>query len=137
MISPSMSSCENTLNTLRYADRVKELAVVENAEPVKEDETNENAVSSPSLHLQSISVSMVQVTRGGRSVSIVLYQSINRFDGQMKGRGNICRDVLVPRSRFPPARDGRGRCRLAQDPIEHSAQMARIGWQPVRHHGSN
>lgn len=24
-ISPSLSSCENTLNTLRYADRVKEL----------------------------------------------------------------------------------------------------------------
>jgi len=27
MISPSMSSCEHTLNTLRYADRVKELGV--------------------------------------------------------------------------------------------------------------
>ena len=25
MISPSMSTCEHTLNTLRYADRVKEL----------------------------------------------------------------------------------------------------------------
>ena len=24
-ISPSIDSCENTLNTLRYADRVKEL----------------------------------------------------------------------------------------------------------------
>jgi len=27
MISPSVASCEHTLNTLRYADRVKELAV--------------------------------------------------------------------------------------------------------------
>lgn len=27
MISPGMSSCEHSLNTLRYADRVKELAV--------------------------------------------------------------------------------------------------------------
>jgi len=25
MISPGMQSCDNTLNTLRYADRVKEL----------------------------------------------------------------------------------------------------------------
>ena len=26
MISPGLSSCEHTLNTLRYADRVKELS---------------------------------------------------------------------------------------------------------------
>ena len=30
MISPSMSSCEHTLNTLRYTDRVKELGVDKN-----------------------------------------------------------------------------------------------------------
>ena len=29
MISPSFSSCEHTLNTLRYADRVKELGAVD------------------------------------------------------------------------------------------------------------
>ncbi|XP_044738244.1 kinesin-like protein Klp10A [Chrysoperla carnea] len=33
MISPGMKSCEHTLNTLRYADRVKELAVVDPSEP--------------------------------------------------------------------------------------------------------
>jgi len=33
MISPSMSSCEHTLNTLRYADRVKELGTKGPSEP--------------------------------------------------------------------------------------------------------
>lgn len=30
MISPGLSSCEHTINTLRYADRVKELGADEN-----------------------------------------------------------------------------------------------------------
>ena len=34
MIGPSMASCEHTLNTLRYADRVKELCVGESEEQV-------------------------------------------------------------------------------------------------------
>ncbi|GMR36515.1 hypothetical protein PMAYCL1PPCAC_06710, partial [Pristionchus mayeri] len=40
MISPGMSSCEHTLNTLRYADRVKELGADENgvATPMGDDE---------------------------------------------------------------------------------------------------
>uniref|UniRef100_A0A915KT94 Kinesin motor domain-containing protein n=1 Tax=Romanomermis culicivorax TaxID=13658 RepID=A0A915KT94_ROMCU len=39
MISPGMSSCEHTLNTLRYADRVKELGVddIENTGPRNDD----------------------------------------------------------------------------------------------------
>jgi len=45
MIGPSMASCEHTLNTLRYADRVKELAVGESEElvidTVDEDEDEE------------------------------------------------------------------------------------------------
>ena len=42
MIGPSMSSCEHTLNTLRYADRVKELTVGEgNGMGLTEDEEEE------------------------------------------------------------------------------------------------
>jgi len=46
MIGPSMASCEHTLNTLRYADRVKELCVGESEEQVadqvdEEDEEEE------------------------------------------------------------------------------------------------
>merc|ERR1711915_728840 len=44
MIGPCLSSCEHTLNTLRYADRVKELAVGkrnENNEVVEFEDDNE------------------------------------------------------------------------------------------------
>ncbi|XP_064477519.1 kinesin-like protein KIF2A [Ornithodoros turicata] len=44
MISPGLSSCEHSLNTLRYADRVKELGVDDNSEapkPINEDEEME------------------------------------------------------------------------------------------------
>ncbi|CAL1687222.1 unnamed protein product [Lasius platythorax] len=41
MISPGMSSCEHSLNTLRYADRVKELAATDPAE-VKASPTDDD-----------------------------------------------------------------------------------------------
>ncbi|XP_031779769.1 kinesin-like protein Klp10A isoform X2 [Nasonia vitripennis] len=41
MISPGMSSCEHSLNTLRYADRVKELAVTDPSETRSSTEENE------------------------------------------------------------------------------------------------
>lgn len=37
MISPGLSSCEHTLNTLRYADRVKELVVKDAPDVLRED----------------------------------------------------------------------------------------------------
>lgn len=53
MISPGMSSCEHSLNTLRYADRVKELAV-EVSDPT-ENEPNlfksSPSISEPNLQL--------------------------------------------------------------------------------------
>jgi len=43
MISPGMSSCEHSLNTLRYADRVKELAA---SDPM-EMKTSPNSEEEP------------------------------------------------------------------------------------------
>lgn len=44
MISPGMMSCEHSLNTLRYADRVKELA----ADPVDTGAGNKASQNNPS-----------------------------------------------------------------------------------------
>ncbi|KAK6624856.1 hypothetical protein RUM44_011720 [Polyplax serrata] len=49
MISPGMSSCEHSLNTLRYADRVKELAASDPPEKVSPTEGG-----SPEVHERSI-----------------------------------------------------------------------------------
>lgn len=45
MISPGMQSCEHSLNTLRYADRVKELGT--EGPEMKSDENDENDAMSP------------------------------------------------------------------------------------------
>lgn len=41
MISPGLSSCEHSLNTLRYADRVKELAATDPTE-IKSSPTDDD-----------------------------------------------------------------------------------------------
>ncbi|XP_058443597.1 kinesin-like protein Klp10A isoform X2 [Malaya genurostris] len=52
MISPGLSSCEHTLNTLRYANRVKELVAIDpsersdDVEPMESDEPKNNGVLS-------------------------------------------------------------------------------------------
>ena len=51
MISPGMSSCEHSLNTLRYADRVKELAATDPTEEIKEA----NIENEKSIHFDEIS----------------------------------------------------------------------------------
>ena len=58
MISPGMSSCEHSLNTLRYADRVKEL-VVDAIDPIQENpiEIKEDPLDDE-LNLQLIAVNI-------------------------------------------------------------------------------
>ena len=58
MISPGMSSCEHSLNTLRYADRVKEL-VVDPAESVQENlKEIKTELMDDELNLQLITVNI-------------------------------------------------------------------------------
>jgi kinesin family protein 2/24 len=67
MISPGMSSCEHSLNTLRYADRVKELAANDpmemktspncEEEPMKVED-NGALEDSDLAQLRSLNVSM-------------------------------------------------------------------------------
>lgn len=69
MISPGMSSCEHSLNTLRYADRVKELAANDpteiKASPTDDDrgmkieeQANNSVLSDSDLaQLRSLNVS--------------------------------------------------------------------------------
>ena len=40
MVSPGLASCEHTLNTLRYADRVKELGAADPANQAKSSPTD-------------------------------------------------------------------------------------------------
>lgn len=73
MISPGLNSCEHTLNTLRYANRVKELVVQDpearnDVEDMEADDTNTNTNSNHKngdaneneyVHLRSLSVSIL------------------------------------------------------------------------------
>lgn len=58
MISPGMSSCEHSLNTLRYADRVKEL-VVDGNDPSEGDPNlirSSPSIMEPNLQLLTVRI---------------------------------------------------------------------------------
>lgn len=54
MISPGMSSCEHSLNTLRYADRVKELAAKDPSDGTSEHSLDEDEDKSDLAALRSL-----------------------------------------------------------------------------------
>ncbi|XP_075977376.1 kinesin-like protein 10A isoform X1 [Anticarsia gemmatalis] len=54
MISPALSSCEHSLNTLRYADRVKELGT---ADPARREPDVDMEPAHDLAHLRSLNVS--------------------------------------------------------------------------------
>ena len=78
MVGPSMSSCEHTLNTLRYADRVKELAVggLSDAEPVLDPGPCVVVKDESDSNLDSISVSFSFVSLfDGFSLMLMFFNS--------------------------------------------------------------
>lgn len=98
MISPGMSSCEHSLNTLRYADRVKELAATDptemKAEPINddkniniEDQTNNSYLSESDLaQLISLNVSPSQILYRSSGLNVLMnsYRKVN------------CRKIYTP-----------------------------------------
>ena len=88
MISPGMSSCEHSLNTLRYADRVKELAVTDPTEvkvsptddikieqDIKIEEQSNNSVLSDSdlAQLRSLNVSNLSTILASKLLLLLFY----------------------------------------------------------------
>ncbi|XP_010931648.1 kinesin-like protein KIN-13A [Elaeis guineensis] len=82
-ISPNAGSCEHTLNTLRYADRVKSLS--KSGNPRKDQSTGslvpsgkESASASEDLHEQNQEVKVAELPR--RNVESLSYNSTSELD---------------------------------------------------------
>ncbi|XP_021477421.2 kinesin-like protein KIF2A isoform X3 [Oncorhynchus mykiss] len=67
-ISPGMTSCENTLNTLRYANRVKEFGISPSDIPFSQGGGSRSELSelSPTHEVKELTVDANQVTEGVR-----------------------------------------------------------------------
>ncbi|KAG1365237.1 kinesin-like protein KIN-13A [Cocos nucifera] len=82
-ISPNAGSCEHTINTLRYADRVKSLS--KSGNPRKDQSTGslvpsgkESASASEDLHEQNQEVKVAELPR--RNVESLSYNSMSELD---------------------------------------------------------
>lgn len=104
MISPGMSSCEHSLNTLRYADRVKELVVDGNDDP---SEGDPNLIkSSPSITEPNPQLLTVRINFSTRKASYIIVFSI--LVTRRRG-GTFSRIIFFPRSCLSFTGNG-GRC---------------------------
>lgn len=80
MISPSMNSCEHTLNTLRYADRVKELGPESNAKKkaaladgIENDSPEQVSSLSEGRHINNVDLALLCNHSGSGEQSQELY----------------------------------------------------------------
>ncbi|XP_051509705.1 kinesin-like protein KIF2A isoform X1 [Myxocyprinus asiaticus] len=74
-ISPGMASCENTLNTLRYANRVKEFGISPSDIPFSQG-AGSRSEPSPTYEVKELTVDTNAVTEGGRPNA----NAINQLD---------------------------------------------------------
>nr|CAD7405340.1 unnamed protein product [Timema poppensis] len=84
MVSPGMSSCEHSLNTLRYADRVKELAANDPVE-IKNSPSDDETMHVEGAHgLDDSDLAQLRSLNGFRALADVclLVQSPGDFAGQ-------------------------------------------------------
>ncbi|XP_008948541.1 PREDICTED: kinesin-like protein KIF2A, partial [Merops nubicus] len=84
-ISPGMASCENTLNTLRYANRVKEFGISPSDIPFSQGSGNRSD-RSPSYEYDNFSPSITRVKElmvdpsSAGDIRPIIHHASNQFD---------------------------------------------------------
>lgn len=107
MISPGMQSCEHSLNTLRYADRVKELGAenpeTKNGDEYGDEEEEDDEENGEEDDLALLHNSNVSLIKSLKNLILISNFLIKIF----KGCRTAGRLVHIPRGHFSSARDGR------------------------------